>query len=318
MRVVALLGLSLALQGCTENGPLTAAADASAGSVGDASAGGLPETGDARADADALVWPPVAAPGTASGRVFGRGGPLADAEIVATGMTAAGMPASFSTRSDEDGQYSIALPDGQFGVTASYEVDFLSHRYRFTLNPHHGFGPDRTPVFSSGGGIATWFDWRLSGQYRYGTRPGDPLGMHGGEVQVLIYDVSAGSLPAGEAFPGDFSVSLTLTPVGPLADGSPGRPVSLGRVIRNAREANFKTVDVPLGQYRVTAILTKPGQVGQPMKIAYVDDSPAGSGGGQTPAVERTFVFPPGHPLADRELSAVGIGLLYGPPFTIP
>lgn len=98
------------------------------------------------------------------------------------------------------------------------------------------------------------FTWRLTGQTAEG-----PIG---GTVWIhpdwggVDYDTN--------------DVELTLTPVGPLLDGSSGKPLTwrLGE--------DYTREDVPVGTYTLTARHVSPGGVGRPMLVRSSTDSDKG------------------------------------------
>jgi hypothetical protein len=63
-----------------------------------------------------------------------------------------------------------------------------------------------------------------------------------------------------DALPEGTRIQLTLTPQGPLLDGSAGRPLNWNLQVRNTGRNAFETTlnDIPLGAYTASARVTTP------------------------------------------------------------
>ncbi len=170
--------------------------------------------------------PTVAEPYTVAGRVTdSQGKPLAGIEVFADSTAydntnLYGVP-------NADGDYRIELggiTPGSWRVGAYLEREFHGSTFRYSLHP------DTAAVFAGVDGAIRNLQWRLSGEPPEG-------GFYGGR----IYAYEEGFMLDME------SVELTLTPVGPLIDGSSG--VSRTSFL----ERGLEITDVPVGNYRVTA-----------------------------------------------------------------
>jgi hypothetical protein len=166
------------------------------------------------------------------------------------GITSAGEKATFGLDVDANGHFEQQVPDGLYKVEAKCIVKYGDSRVPVDLVwlDDKKFGV----VQPSDVGIVR--DFRL---VMGGLRPGeDPKGdgsYFGGVIDVHgpIYDVTRGTL--NTRFPGS-KVQFTLTPLGPLVDGSRIDPLTLDMDVAYAgSHGRFRSV--PMGAYRVTATL---------------------------------------------------------------
>ncbi len=142
-----------------------------------------------------------------------------------------------------DGTYKrkLAGPDNDaWYAYASIQKEYNGKKYTVDLHP------ESTEDFLPTKEITRNFIWKLTGE-----QVGRSTGIYGGLVTV-------GSEP-GEFY--DFTnVVLTLTPQGPLIDGSKGSTITV------AVPASQK-LEVPIGRYMVSAMYTVPGKNQKPMKV---------------------------------------------------
>ena len=174
--------------------------------------------------------------GYATGKVVdGRGEPLAGARILLDNSVYYASYIHGSTR--EDGSYRIKVPPGAWKADASIRKDY--HGRTYTLELH----PDSIDSFDGSGAVRN-FVWKLEG------RPQDnDYGYYGGFIQ-LSTDLD---------FDSDLEdIELTLVPDGPLIDGSTGRTLRL-RLGDRYWVDRYQVEDVPIGRYRVTAMLRGDG-----------------------------------------------------------
>jgi hypothetical protein len=189
-------------------------------------------------DASALV--PTAAVGDehpesliAKGRVTdSTGRPLPGAVVNADWQLSDDY--SLNGFADANGNYRIALdpPQSSWHMNASYTTTWNGVDYAFDLDP-----VDDSPFVGTDGGVRD-FVWRLTGP----TPEGDAS--YGGTVYA--YMDFGGSIPIDPQY-----VQLTLTPDGPLVDGSTGAVVTA---------TGDQIDDVAVGRYVVTASYQEPGQ----------------------------------------------------------
>jgi hypothetical protein len=131
--------------------------------------------------------------------------------------------------SDAAGRYRVEVPSGSWKVHAQLTRDYHAQELLFDL------APDSAPVFAGTAGAIVDFTWRLSG----------PRGAHAGEghygARLSLYR-------------GDFEewfelhdLEVTLSPDGPLPDGSAGQTI-----VASPAENSDLVDDVPVGRYTVS------------------------------------------------------------------
>lgn len=174
--------------------------------------------------------------GYATGKVVDtRGEPVAGAKILLDNSVYYASYIHGSTR--EDGSYRIKLQPGAWKADASLEREYNGRTYTLELHP------DNVDSFDESGAVRN-FVWKLEGR-----TPDNDYGYYGGFIQ-LSTDLD---------FHEDMAdIQLTLTPAGPLIDGSEGRTLQL-RLHDHYWVDRYQVEDVPIGRYRVTAILRGDG-----------------------------------------------------------
>ncbi|MFI7451871.1 carboxypeptidase-like regulatory domain-containing protein [Nonomuraea sp. NPDC049714] len=183
--------------------------------------------------------------GVLKGRVVGADGrPIQGAEIAADNQLLYNSNLIVST--DADGFYRVDTDvAATFHVTASMKIDFNGKKYAIDL------APEDDTSFAGPTGAVRNFTWKLTGE-----RP-DGLGHYGSSVLFYLDNVDPQN---PEVYLEDENVEVTLTPEGPLADGSAGQTITR-RAIRTPDGSGL--VDVPLGRYRISANYQgRPLQVG--------------------------------------------------------
>ncbi|MEW6476251.1 MAG: carboxypeptidase regulatory-like domain-containing protein [Actinomycetota bacterium] len=187
-----------------------------------------------------------------------QGDPVPGARIRIAGYT--GKPNGLSAadfirevRTDAKGAYRLAVPAGLYGVSGEADLAFDGKTYK-ALYLHPADGNCQQQM--SGGGIVKDFTLRLTGfmQCLAGADPKN-AGFYSGAAIALMHE-------SPKSLPGDAKLTLTLTPSGPLADGSTGKVLTFTRTV--ASVANFfgplettNTLhDIPLGRYRLTGSAT--------------------------------------------------------------
>ncbi len=174
-------------------------------------------------------------PGVLKGRVVdAAGSPIQGAEVVADNQLL--YDSNGVVRTNDDGFYRVETNIGAtFHATGTVTRQYNGQDY--TLN----LAPDDDGPFAGPSGAIRNFTWKLSG------KRADGLGFYGGKV-LFNLDITDPLNP--NAFLEDEKVQLTLTPDGPLIDGSEGSPI-VGMATRNGDGSGLE--DVPIGRYRITA-----------------------------------------------------------------
>lgn len=173
------------------------------------------------------------------------------------------------------GHYSIALPRDQIGTWRAggrFKTKYNGEWYDL------GLAADNDAAFATDAGAVRNFTLKISGE-----RPGG--GYYGGTVWPYFSSRS-----------GNFDierVEYTLTPIGPLIDGSAGQPLKL-------MPDEQPTVDVPIGRYKVTARYVPTDGPAQDMQLQGRDE------GGWSNSTTITFHNNPEYgPFADFTVSLV-------------
>jgi hypothetical protein len=186
-------------------------------------------------------------PGARAGYLTGkladaRGGPLSDVTVSVFGFSDKGEPVSRSVFVRGPArEYALELPPGKYNTpTARIEVDFNERRYNLPLGSADNTR-EWTEQRNSASGLVRDFVWRISGPTP-GGNPQNPTGYWGATVH---FDKQ------GEL--GDYAnVEVTLTPDGPLIDGSEGDVKRFERRIPWKRHEDHYLLDVPIGRYVAT------------------------------------------------------------------
>ncbi|MBB5208383.1 carboxypeptidase regulatory-like domain-containing protein [Chiayiivirga flava] len=190
-------------------------------------------------------------PGSMLGRaVDARGAPLAGVEVIADNTQFYDINAIGVT--DAEGRYAVDTrhPPGTWVGSARITRTYNGKRFVLELDP------DSVDAFAGNVGAVRNFTWKLSGERR------DGLGTYGMSVIYYFEGFEDPQFP-GEFLDTDF-VELTLTPVGPLVDGSVGAAI----VARGERTPDGPAVrDVPIGRYTITARYLAPGLPVRPLLL---------------------------------------------------
>ena len=170
------------------------------------------------------------------GAVDTEGRPLAAALVTAHSQSLPGSTVTGSTGSDGCYRLDLLPIPSTWSVVATIDRPFGGRTYRFDLHPDAG-------PLAGNVGAARSFEWRIAGPRGEGRFYGSP---------VLVY------VPLGTS---ESDVELTLTPVGPLVDGSAGATITRPAVHTGD---GWAVPDVPIGRYRITA---RHVPTGSPMEV---------------------------------------------------
>jgi len=171
-----------------------------------------------------------------------RGEPVAGAKVLLESRL---FHASYlSGTTGKDGSYRIKAQPGAWDAKASITKTY--HEKTYTLN----LQPDSTDTFSDEGAVRN-FVWNLEGR-----TPGNNYGYYGGFIQLSL----------GIDFNGNLEdIALTLTPDGPLIDGSTGKTLHL-QLGDHYWVDPYQIEDIPIGRYIVEATM-KSSDGERPLKI---------------------------------------------------
>lgn len=145
---------------------------------------------------------------------------------------------------NEEGIYKIAVQQGSWQTFAYIDKIYNGQTYTMELFP------DKIDSFTEEGGVRN-FIWKLEGRM-----PWEAESYCGGTVE-LTQDFGF--------YEDEKDIELTLTPSGPLIDGTTGRTLTL-RYGEEKWKHRSNLEDIPIGRYKVTAKLKKNG-TSVPLKI---------------------------------------------------
>lgn len=192
---------------------------------GDANPGGPAEP--------TIEEPQAATAHIATGKVVdSRGQPIAGARVTVVNSYFANTQITGTTGAD--GRYRISVPNGAWRTFAAVHKEFNGKTYILDLHP------DKIDSFAGVDGAVRNFEWRLTGPAASG------LGQdyYGGTVDFVL----SSDFDLDEVVQRITDVEVTLTPVGPLIDGSVGRTITT-----RPAAGQGQVHDVPIGVYRITA-----------------------------------------------------------------
>jgi hypothetical protein len=222
-------------------------------------------------------------PGVVKGVVTDeQGDPIVGAEIRLTGYTDDFTGTDENLVTDEAGVYRAEVRDALFDVVGTATIDFDGNSWVYDLRPADG---DCEPQRSSDGVVKNLV-LELSGIDICDDDFVDPdnNGSYNGGTVTLLYGRPR-SLPA------DSDLEFIVEPVGALADGSAGEPITFNRTAA-ALESTFGPLDqttylydIPLGRYRISGTATLPDGRSQQLRFA--------TNLGDTPVESVEFGFEP-------------------------
>jgi hypothetical protein len=134
----------------------------------------------------------------------------------------------FATTNSE-GEYSVTVPIGSWKASVQIEREFVGKMYKFDLNP------DNTNAFAGVDGAVRNFTWKISGAKPEGGYYGSPVAAYSDVLSFINMQ----------------DVELTLTPDGPLANGTAGSVITKRLVDVGGGEYGID--DVPIGKYTIAA-----------------------------------------------------------------
>jgi hypothetical protein len=251
-----------------------------------------------------------------SGKVTDFAGrPLVGArvEILGHALSTGASTNSYPT-TDGNGAYSVTVTPGRYSVNAFYDAPFNGKLFRYALHPADGAsGQD----YDSSQGIVRDFVWKVSG-LRAGaeTSQDNAASYYGGAATFSIGDIHSESGPQtnhfGEEFPQGFTAEITLTPDGPLIDGSTGTPIVSKHDAAFPLDAEWTQFDIPVGRYTLTGQITEPD--GSTHKLQVLDIATFADITGKTPQPSGVLEFEP-EQSASGGVRPVNAVLIYGPPY---
>lgn len=195
-----------------------------------------------------------AAAGTVKGQALDlRGRPLSGVQIWIKPVVTTGVA---EVLTDDRGRYQVpGLPPVGYRAYAWLQVPYKGKTFCYRLAS--GAAADYNP-FVPNGTLTRNFSWQLSGRIP-DQEPYSDLGYFGGSLSLMA--ASGQERWATQ----DDEIELTLTPTGPLIDGS------AGKVLKRTAPARGMALDVPIGTYRVQATFVAASGRREALKVSAVD-----------------------------------------------
>lgn len=209
----------------------------------------------------------TARPGTIRGMVKDSvGRPLAGARVIVESSALGGFRTSVTATTDSRGVYQATLPEGSCRVVMSgYTLPYKGRSYALPLHPADG----ACEYFNSRKGHVEHLVLRTYGIANPAEAEQTPsYGRHyyGGHIRLMWLS---------EDIPPGGTIEIALTPQGPLADGSKGRPL-IFRLPNNRSGGDLNLNDIPIGQYLLTATLRESGEA-HPIRVRKARGEGAGA-----------------------------------------
>lgn len=171
-------------------------------------------------------------PGYLVGQVFDtRGQPLPGATVLLSHGVAYARYLRGTT--DADGRYRIQFDSGSWNPKAYLDKEYNGRRYNLELKP------DSIDSVGMDGAVRN-FRWVLQGPM-----PENDMFHYGATIEVRLEDGLWGDVD---------NIVLTMTPDGPLIDGSAGETLRIRRDDQYWSSSHL-IQDVPIGRYQVTAMV---------------------------------------------------------------
>lgn len=180
---------------------------------------------------------------TAGRATDAAGQPLPDVNVEVWGKhEVGGGPISYTAVTGADGTYrQEAMAPGTYTAVAWRELSYNGRDYKLPLKPVQG---EIDQEYQAKDGLSRDFVWQISGEQP--AARGDEH--YGGDLTVSGVDGLSRYLDLPDGTP----ITVTLTPDGPLMDGSAGK--TLTYEVPYQQTLYLKEIeDIPLGRYTVSA-----------------------------------------------------------------
>ncbi|MGC4046790.1 MAG: carboxypeptidase-like regulatory domain-containing protein [Armatimonas sp.] len=206
-----------------------------------------------------------------------QGRPVVGAKIMASSSAFGGFRTSATGTTNAQGYYEVAVPKGIARVwCAGVVVSQDGLRMALPLHPADNTLED----FDTTKGAVENFVLRSWGVANENGDPSYSRNYYGGAFW-LSYPTRE---PDDQNAPKDWlvlgsTIELTLTPDGPLMDGSKGEPLTFKAKVGSV--GHFEANDIPIGRYSVKATLAMPD--GKPQALRLRDNSRTNRPGGLEP-----------------------------------
>jgi hypothetical protein len=196
-----------------------------------------------------------------------KGKPLQGAVIGVRSTSAGGFYSGASAKTDAKGYYEVQAPWGAAHFyAAGYTIDWGEGRAALGLHPADG---EASQFATANGLVENWVlvHYGIGDRDKASEQPHYSGNYYGGSFTVSYSVADSRPIFANDySLPDGSEIELTLTPEGPLLDGSKGRVFVLRRPVTSSTASLFYVNNIPLGQYKLQARLIQGGSKA-PMRI---------------------------------------------------
>lgn len=240
-----------------------------------------PKLGALAARAGTITGRAVKSDGTPVPSFFVRYSGFQDGKLANTSATGYAIDTVNSTAKGAGGRYSIQVPQGAYRVSAYVTYPYKGRSYNFPLeavnaparHDYDGLGLDKLK-----GGLVRDFVLKMTGKKAGASEETETVYKHayyGGRIDLYAdeYEGILGggnqlTTPLRSAYPPDSQVEITLTPQGPLVDGTKGEVLTTLRPLGDDGKWTFNLRGVYPGTYTATARLLKSDGATLPLRLS--------------------------------------------------
>ncbi|HTE18175.1 MAG TPA: hypothetical protein VK689_07315, partial [Armatimonadota bacterium] len=200
-------------------------------------------------------------PGFVRGYVYDTNGrPLKGARLGVRSTAVGGFYSGGDAGTDEKGYYEVAVPSGvAHFYCAGYVIEYGEGIAALGLHPADGAAES----FASPNGEVENFvllPYGIADRAGVQDNPRYCNNYYGGTVILSWYiDDDRPIFSNPKYLPNDSEIEFTLTPDGPLIDGSRGRPIVIRKKVSSSTTGQLYINNIPVGPYQVTAKLVGGG-----------------------------------------------------------
>jgi hypothetical protein len=189
------------------------------------------------------------------------GKPLQGAVIGVRSTAVGGYYSGAQGKSDAKGYYEIAVPFGAASFyCAGYAIDYGEGRAALGLHPADG---EAGGFASNAGGVENWvmLPYGVADRDAVQDQPHYSGNYYGGAFALDYYPAEENSVWNQPYYiPKGAIVEVTLTPVGNLINGYPGRSFTVRKTSAPDADNRFNVVNIPIGTYTVQANMIENGK----------------------------------------------------------
>ena len=181
--------------------------------------------------------------------------PLKGALIGVRSTAVGGFYSGASAKSDANGYYEIAAPQGvAHFYCAGYRTEYGDLLAAYGLHPADG---DLDTFATPGGLVKNWvlLPYGIADRAKAQEDPHYAGNYYGGTIYFGWYADDDERFSNPKNLPPSAQVEITLTPDGPLLDGSRGRPIVIRKRVGKGLALGLYVNNIPVGRYKIAARL---------------------------------------------------------------